>query len=449
VPRRSLLLAVFLAGAALAYGSLLQPAGCNQTAHYALVQSLARGTPRIDRYHQETCDTAYVAGHYFAAKAPGLALATLPWFEALRLAGLVPGNPRLGARYPLAMIALPRRALWEVGLFGAVLPALVLLLLVRVVVDRILPGFGLPVAALTGLGTLILPFATVLFAHVLGTCLAFGAFALLFLRRRAFAAGLLAGLAICVDLPLGIVAAALAVYAWRRAPRFVSGAAVGVLPLLGFDAWAFGNPLRLSYANAVLHGGRSGHDVLGANSRGFFGIGVPSLHAGIELLLSPRGLVVLSPVLLAALGGLWRLRGRGFRSEAQLALAVFIAFLVYDAGYYLPFGGYVPGPRFLIATIPFLALGLAVALAEWPLPTIALGAYSIAAMTVATAAQPLIGNNDTYAWLVRWRHGDFVWSVLSLAGAGHGFVAILPFLGGIGLAAAAAARSLPRPRPAR
>ena len=441
MPRRTLLLAVFLAGAALAYGSLLQPAGCNQTAHFALVQSLADGTPRIDRYHRETCDTAYVAGHYFAAKAPGLALATLPWYEALRVFGLVPPDPRLGAHYPGAMNALPRRVLWEMGLFGAVLPALVLLLLVRAVVDRISPGAGLPVAALTGLGTLILPFATVLFAHVLGACLAFGAFAILFLRRKAFPAGVLAGLAISIDLPLGIVAAALAVYAWRRAPRFVAGAASGVLPLLVFNAWAFGNPLHLSYANAVRHGGRSGHDVLGANSRGFFGVGVPSLHAGLELLLSPRGLVVLSPVLLTALAGLWRLRRRGHRSEAHLALAIFVAFLVYDAGYYLPFGGYVPGPRFLIATIPFLALGLGVALADWPVPTLVLGAFSIGAMTIATAAQPLIGNNDTYAWLVRWEHGDFVWSVLSLAGAGHGFIAILPFLGGIGLAVAAALRA--------
>jgi len=445
VPRRTLL-AVFLAGAALAYGSLLQPPGCNQTAHYALVQSLDRGTPRIDLFHQETCDTAYVGGHYFAAKAPGLALATLPWFEALRAFGLAPRNPLVAAHYPVAMVALPRRALWQVGLFGAALPGLVLLLLVRAVVDEITPGFGLPVAALAGLGTLILPFATVYFAHVLGACLAFAAFALLFLRQRALPAGLLAGLAICVDLPLGIVAAALAVYAGRRAlPHYAVGAAVGVLPLFAFNAWAFGNPLHLSYANAVLHGGRSGHAVLGANSKGLFGVGVPSLHAGVELLFSPRGLVVLSPVLLAALAGLWRLRGRGYRSEAHLALVIFVSFLVYNAGYYLPFGGYVPGPRFLIATIPFLALGLGVALADWPVPTVALGLLSIAAMTVATAAQPLIGDNDTYGWIVRWRHGDFVRSVLSLLGAGHGWLAVLPFLAGVAAAVAAAASSLPRP----
>jgi hypothetical protein len=435
--------AVFVAGGALAYGSLVQPAGCNQTAHYALVQSLAHGTPRIDRYHQETCDTAYVSRHYFAAKAPGLALATLPWFEALRLVGLVPRNPLLAARYPTAMVALPRRALWQVGLFGAVLPALVLLLLLRAVIDRITPGMGLPVACLAGLGTLILPFATVFFAHVLAACLAFAAFALLFLRQRALAAGLLAGFAVCVDFPVAIVAVVLAVYAWRRVAPFLAGAAVGALPLLAFNSWAFDNPLHLSYANAVLHGGKSGHAVLGANSKGFFGVGVPSVHAGVELLFSPRGLLVLSPVLIAAFAGLWRLHRRGFHSEAYVAIAIFGAFLVYNAGYYLPFGGYVPGPRFLIATIPFLALGLGAALADWPVPTIVLGVLSVAVMTVATAAQPLIGNDDTYGWIVRWEHGDFVWSVLSLAGEGHGWLAISPFLAGVTLVVLSAAAAQP------
>lgn len=447
--RGATLFVVLLGGAALAYGTLLQPPGCNQTAHYALVQSLAHGTPRIDRYHEETCDTAYRGGHYFAAKAPGLALATLPWFEVLRTAGLVPGNPKLGDRYPAAMIALPRRALWQVGLFGAVLPALALLLLVRAVVDRITPGAGIPTAGLIGLGTLVLPFATVFFAHVLAACLAFAAFALLFLRQRAILAGLAAGLAVCVDLPLAIVAAVLAVYAWRRAAPFLVGAAVGVLPLLVFNAWAFDNPLHLSYANAVLRGGLSGHAVLGANSKGFFGVGVPSLRAGAELLFSPRGLVILSPVLLTALAGLWRLRRSGYRSEALVAGAIFVVFLVYNAGYYLPFGGYVPGPRFLIATIPFLALGLGVALRDWPLPTLALGAYSITAMTVATAAEPLLGSDDTHSWVVRWRHGDFAESILSLHGAGHGWLALSPFLVGVVLAVAAIAVTMRLPAPTR
>jgi hypothetical protein len=438
--------ALFLVGAAIAYVVLLQPPGCNQTAHYSLVESLARGTPRIDRFHDQTCDTAYVGGHYFAAKAPGLALATLPVFEVLRLARAVPENALLHAGFPSAMLGLPRRALWQVGLFGSVLPALGLLVLMGAVAERIAPRTGLPVAAAFGLGTLILPFATVFFAHVLAAFLAFAAFAMLFLWRRPGIAGCLAGLAVCVDLPLALVAAALALYAGRRVLPFIVGALAGVLPLLAFNTWAFSNPFRLSYANAVLSPGKSGHDVLGANSAGFFGIGVPSLRAGAELLFSPRGLFTLSPLLLVAFAGLWLLPRRGFRREAILAGGVFLVFLVYNSGYYVPFGGYVPGPRFLIATIPFLALGLPAALQEWPLVTTVAAAFSIGAMTVATAAEPLLGNDDTHSWIVRWQHGDFAQSVVTLAHGGHGWLALSPFLAGLAVAIAAATSALPRPQ---
>ena len=47
------------------------------------------------------------------------------------------------------------------------LPFLVLLLLVRSVVERFAPGFGTATAAIAGLGTLLLPFATLFFSHIL------------------------------------------------------------------------------------------------------------------------------------------------------------------------------------------------------------------------------------------------------------------------------------------
>jgi hypothetical protein len=430
---------VFTAALVVAYAALLQPPGCNQTAHYALVQSLAHGTLRIDRYHDETCDTAYVGGHYYAAKAPGLALFTEPWFELLRALHVVPHDRAVDAGYPVAMGAMPRRALWQVGLWGSVVPALVLVLLLRRVADELVPGRGLAAAGAVGAGTLVLPFATLFFAHALATCLGFGAFALLYLRDRRFLAGVAAGFAVCVDFPLALVAAALAVYLWRRAAPFVAGAALGVVPLLVFDSLAFGNPFRLAYANAVLKPGRSGHAVLGANSSGFFGVGVPRLHAAAELLFSPRGLFMLSPVLLAALAGLFLIR----RREALLAAALFAIFVIYNSGYYLPFGGYVPGPRFLIGMLPFLALGLPAAFARWPLATAALAVFSVGAMVVATAANPMLGDDDTHRWVARWQHGDFVTSIFV---HGHGWSAATPFLVAVAVTVACAATQVPTPR---
>jgi hypothetical protein len=78
-----------LAIAALAAGwaLLMQPLGWAQTSHYALVRSLAHGTPIIDRYHWETRDKSYYQGHFYAVKGPGLALLTLPLYKTLDAAG--------------------------------------------------------------------------------------------------------------------------------------------------------------------------------------------------------------------------------------------------------------------------------------------------------------------------------------------------------------------------
>src|SRR5258708_25104601 len=110
------------------------------------------------------------------------------------------------------MAGIPPRAVWMIGLWAVVLPGLALLLLVRRTVERIEPGLGTATAVVLGLATLVLPFSTMLFAHVAAAMLAFASFALLFrgerLRRTALA-GVCAGLAVAVDLPLVVPAIAL------------------------------------------------------------------------------------------------------------------------------------------------------------------------------------------------------------------------------------------------
>ena len=56
----------------------------------------------------------------------------------------------------------PSRILWFLGLWATVLPATVLLLLVRKLGDRIAPGYGTVTAITLGVATLVLPFATML-----------------------------------------------------------------------------------------------------------------------------------------------------------------------------------------------------------------------------------------------------------------------------------------------
>ena len=433
------LLALALLG--LAFATPLQPVGCNQTAHLALVKSLANGSPSIDRYRTESCDTAYVDGHYYAAKAPGLAMVSVPLYALLKLVGLDTENPAAGRPYPEAMLELPRSAVWQVSLLGSALAAFVLLLLVRSVANRLVPGYGTAAAITMGAGTLVLPFATVYFVHVLSGLLGFAAFALL-LRERdgpadlrlVAAGGVAAGLAVTVEHPLVIVAGVLGVYAVarggraRRAAAYSGGILIGLVPLLAFNWWALGSPFRLPYADAVIEPGTSGHDVVGANDEGLFGVGVPNPRDALELLFSARGLLVLSPVVAAGIVGTWLLRKQGRPAESAVIAGVTLGFLVYNAAYYLPFGGFVPGPRFLIPILPFLALGIAASYRAAPLTTGLLAAASIGAMTLATAAEPLLGTDDTASWVRRARAGDFTHTVVSALGGGHGWLAIAPFL---------------------
>ena len=98
------------------------------------------------------------------------------------------------------------------------------------------------------------------------------------------------------------------------------------------------------------------------------------------MLFSWDGLVVRSPVVLLCVIGLVLLWRSGFRSAATVCGVVSALFLVLDAGYFDPFGGVSPGPRFFVPALPFLALGLACSYRRWPIPVLVVAAISIAAM---------------------------------------------------------------------
>jgi len=444
--RSSLLGVVAIAAIALAYAMPMQSVGCAQSAHYAAIRSIAEGHPFIDRYANETCDLVRSDGHYYAAKGPALDIWTAPFYLVLRAAHAVPKNPNAHLRYPDAMAGVPLRAIWQIGLWAVVLPALGLLLLMRRTVDRLEPGLGIAVAAILGLATIVLPFSTLLFAHVPAAALAFLSFALLFGRDRTplrvAAAGAAAGLAIATDLPLAVPAVVLGLYAAAGAPRlrrlvaFAAGGVVGMLPLWVFNVWAFGNPLHLAYA------GEPGQGAAGSwQQTGFFGQGLPSFRVLVEVLLSQRGLLVVTPVVAAAAAGTLLLWRRGLRSEAGLVATLTVVELIWNSARQptaFAIGGWSPGPRFLIPLLPFLCFALAPALRRRPATVGALALVSAGVMVVATSAEPLLQNDDTRHWLSRIGHGNFTPTVVSIGGVGHGWLAIVPFYAFVLVAAAAA-----------
>ena len=162
---------------ALGCATMFQSFSWNQTSAYDLIQAISHGQTNIDRYQANTGDKAFYRGHWYSARAPGLALFSLPFYELLTAVE----RRRLGAG--IAGAAKRRRDRGPDRAVGNVLPGLVLLILVWRVAERLQPGFGAATAVTLGLGTIALPLSTLLFAHILAACLGFAAFALL-LRER-------------------------------------------------------------------------------------------------------------------------------------------------------------------------------------------------------------------------------------------------------------------------
>ena len=439
--RRAAVLAfLFLA---LAEASLTQGTGWNQGAHYALVRALSRGSPIIDRDRGKTGDVSWFHGHYYSNKAPGLAFVLLPEYEVLRYGGLehalgrLPGvsNSTVGSS-------------WALGLLGCILPGLLALLLVQRLGDVLADGYGTAAAVTIGLGTILLPFSTLLYAHLLSASLGFAGFALLWLEHErrgvlrplvAASAGALAGFAITTEYPLALVAVVTGVYLLARSRSvragalYASGVSAGLLPLAFYNRWAFGSFSHLSYVDAVSRGGRSGHDLLKANTKGFFGLGRPSFSTAAELLFSKIGLVTLTPIVVLGVVGALLLFRRGRAPEGLAICALVLAYLLYNSGYYDPWGGPAPGPRFMIPIFLLLGPPLALLYRLAPLTTLALGLPSILLMAAVTATGPM--QADDGLWLQRITGGTF---------AGRGTLVVVPFVLLVAAAVVAAARATGR-----
>jgi hypothetical protein len=342
--------------------------------------------------------------------------------------------------------------IYLLGLWGNVLPGLLLLALVWRVAERFQPGYGVAAAVVLGLGTMVLPFSQLLFSHVFTTFLSFAAFWLMLRERDGppspmllALAGLAMGYAFSSEYPTFFAALVLGLFllsrkdsltplgVLERGGAYVAGGLLGIIPLLLYNHYAFRSWTHLAYSDVP------------RQQKGFFGIGAPSLKVLSTLLFDSRGLLTISPVLIMGAIGTVMLYKRGKRAEALTIGGICLCFLAYNSGYYLPFGGGFEGPRFLDTLLPFLAFPIALALKRFPGPTIALGAISITSTVIATITHPLVGyENETVTWMRFLSKGLFQPTIASAYGLGRGWGGIWPFFlaagGGLLLAAWATPR---------
>src|ERR1700727_544696 len=173
--KRIALVAILFVG--LAYATIIQSFSWNQTSHFDLTRSLNVEKTNIDAFQENTGDKVFYKGHWYSARAPGLALFSMPFYDVLK--GL---DAEKWARKSEALRGEDEMS-YLLGLWVNVLPGLLLLVLVWRVAERFEPGFGAAAAVSLGLGTMVLPPSTLLFSHVFTAFLGFAAFALM-LRER-------------------------------------------------------------------------------------------------------------------------------------------------------------------------------------------------------------------------------------------------------------------------
>lgn len=391
----------------------------NQNSRFNLVMAMVEdGTVRIDKYVGNTGDFAYYEGHYYSDKAPGLALLGVPVYAAgralLTSAGLnettsaVAGSQALEATLrPGGAGVTPDRLRYFAGLtltafIVVAVPSAAMGALFYWLAGQLGCGLRQRLAAtlLFGLATSAFPYANTFVGHQPAAAMLLGAFGLLLLIKREalprtwlVGVGLLLGWAVITEYPTALIAGLLGLYAMMsvdKAPRVFLSLAVGATPPLllmaAHNLISFGTPLPVGYAHSLLW-----EEVHGT---GFMSLTYPHPEAlwGVTFGVH-RGLFFLSPFLLFAIPGYFTLfRDAGRRPEFWVLLLAPLSFLLFNASSVMWQGGYGVGPRYLLPSLPFLALAAAVGLGvAWRRPAfrplvVAFGAWSFFAVWTQTIA---------------------------------------------------------------
>ncbi|MEO6317430.1 MAG: hypothetical protein ABIP36_01480 [Acidimicrobiales bacterium] len=370
-------------------GPVVQEYTAPTAPRYTLAAALVEHqTLELDRYRANVfIDRLELDGHLYSDKAPGQPFFSVPAYAASQLVGAEPATVvRLRGNL----------GLWAVTAWSSLLPAIALVFLVFAASRSLGDRAALAGTAGVTFGTLLLPYAAQLYGHVLGAALGFGAWTVVrsgsLSVRRALLGGLLAGAAVVVEYQTAIVLLAiggwLVIRARRRLLWFALGGVPAILALALYQAALLGSPFASSYSKKPAHSEATP-----------LVTGLPKPAQGLEILLGSRGLLLFTPVVAAGVWGLARLARshREQRDDAIVGLGVLAGVFLLQAGWPNPWGGEMPGPRYMIPAMPFLGLGVTVAWRQRPRLVTVLAGISAFSMFWPLYARHLVPDGG---WLV-------------------------------------------------
>lgn len=373
---------VALAGLLLAVvAPFVQTLTAQGGARYSLTAAIVeQGTVRLDDYSKTVgIDRVEIDGHVYSDKAPAQ-----PWLgvPVLAVAEALGAEPATKGRLSGNL------GLWSQTLVFCTLPAAALLVLMRRNAARTEPHrFALLAALALAFGTMLLPFASALYGHMLAATFGFAAWHLVSRPRPSAAAvacaGGLAALAVATEYPLALGAFVVGCHVLYRCG--LRRAVVYALPLM------LAGLALAAYNSAVYGTAGSSYAKKGDTSA----ITLPKLDNIIDMLVGAKGFVF-TPIVIVALITLAVSVPR--RRDLVVPAAVAVLYFGLQAGWPNPWGGGGPGPRYATPMIPFLVVPAAIGLASirraFRLPIIAVGVVSmtLVIVTYELAGQLVIGH---------------------------------------------------------
>jgi hypothetical protein len=346
------------------YAYFYQGADPNQHSRLFLTRALLfRHAINITADHSFTIDKSIFGDQFYSDKAPGLSVLAVPvqWMMTTvdRLFG-----------YDDSSVFMQRAQLHFLTIVLCGLAGVAATLCV----GRIVEGYGASARETMlcmvayGLGTIVFPFSTALFAHQLAALMVLTCFLLVrqveerpaLLLRNAVLLGLVGSASITTEYPTGIIVGLCAgrlLLVQRAGWRTIAlGGALGAAPLLLLHSlylWkAFGSPLSLPYNHVFEPFFRVHHE------EGLVGVNPPTLGGAFGVTLSSyRGLFFFCPHLLLVFFGFgYWLRSGEHPRDLRFVTLVVIAYFLFAASYYAWDGGGSTGPRHYLPALAFLSL---------------------------------------------------------------------------------------------